>query len=158
MKREEFANDINKTVKLWPQEILRQTRLIESTSFAGTIEKEILFWQEMEYKLNQTKEQLNDTCILLTKLILKRTNRVSEQLIYEAENQLDKVIKIIYISLLFCKDFPIDELNNCMILYPNLSKIIIQCLQHFSKLKHSQYDYHRSIKFIENLSTNIYNW
>ena len=142
-------------MKLWPQEILRQTRLIESTTFAGTIEKEILFWQEMEYKLNQTKEQLNDTCILLTKLILKRTNRVSEQLIYEAENQLDKVIKVISISLLFCKDFPIDELNNCMILVPNLSKIMIQCLQHFSKLKHSQYDYHRSIKFIENLSNNI---
>jgi len=35
-KREEFANEINKAAKLWPQEILRQTRLAESP-FAGNV-------------------------------------------------------------------------------------------------------------------------
>ena len=42
-KKEEFSNEVNKIAKLWPAEINRQTRLIDSP-FPGTVEKEVNFW------------------------------------------------------------------------------------------------------------------
>lgn len=145
--REEFANEVNKTAKLWPPEVRRQTRLTES-SFAGSVEKEINFWKDLDHKLEETKQQLESAPILLTKLVLKRTNRVSEQLIVEAETLLDRSINIVGISLSFLRDFPIKELMETNSLV-RLAKCVVNCLNHFAKLRHSQYDFTRAVKLLE---------
>ena len=89
---------MNVSAKQWPAEIAKQTRLIES-SFPGSAEEEITFWADLDRKLADTKEQLDSAPVLLTKLVLKRTNRVSEQLIREAEMELDKAIDIAQVRL-----------------------------------------------------------
>eukprot|EP01039_Chlorochromonas_danica_P002781 gene2781-3035_t len=154
-KKEEFANAVNKTAKLWPAEIIRQTRLTESP-FAGTVEKEINFWKDLDRKLAETKEQMESAPILLTKLVLKRTNRVSEQLIHEAESVLDRALKTVGVSLTFLRDFPIDELQSANNLTPKLSRCVTNCLTHFSKLKHSQYDYGRAMRLLEVLGSVVF--
>ena len=110
----------------------------------------------MEKKLNETKEKLESSGCLLTKLILRRTNRVSEQLIKESEMELDKCVEIVQTSVNFFKDFSIDEVINATDIYPKLSKATIVCLQHFSKLKHSKYDFNRSLSLLEILCSNIF--
>jgi dynein heavy chain 1 len=145
--REEFATQVNTAAKHWPQEISRQTRLLESP-FAGSVEKEINFWRDLDRKLGETKEMLESAPILLTKLVLKRTNRVSEQLIAEAESTLDRSMKMASVSLSFLRDFPIEELLSASSL-PPLSRAMVNCLLHFSKLKHSLYDFSRAVRLLE---------
>ena len=152
--RDEFANEVNKTAKLWPAELFRQTRLID-TPFAGTVEKEINFWKDLDKKLGETKEQLESPSTLLTKLVLKRTNRVSEQLISEAESNLDKAIKTVGVALGFLRDYPIVELQSATSLQPKLARAITNCLSHFGKLKHSTYDFGRAIRLLEVLGSNV---
>lgn len=152
--KEEFANGVNKTAKLWPAEIIRQTRLIESP-FAGTVEKEMNFWKDLDRKLNETREQMDSAPILLTKLVLKRTNRVSEQLIHEAESVLDRALKVVGVSLTFLRDFPVDELQAANSL-PKLARCVANCLSHFSKLKHSNYEYNRAVRLLEVLGTVVF--
>ena len=147
-QREEFAMEVNKASKQWPQEIARQTRLL-GTPFAGTVEKEINFWKDLDRKLADTKEQLDAAPVLLTKLVLKRTNRVSESLIHEAEVTLDASIKTAEISLSFLRDFPIEGLLSATTLSPELTKGMVNCLTHFLKLKHSQYDFSRAVRLLE---------
>lgn len=146
--REEFANELNKYAKSWPIEISKQTKLAES-SFPGSIEKEIGFWKEMEKKLAETRENLDSVPIALTKLILRRTNRVSEQLIREAEIDLDKCHEIVQTSVQFVRDFPIDDVLSASDLHPKLSKAVNTGLQHFAKLKHSKYDFNRALQVLE---------
>jgi dynein heavy chain 1 len=153
---EEFVNELNKIAKTWPVEISRQTRLIDS-QFAGSIEKELIFWKELDKKLQETKEQLDSPAVLLIKLILKRINRVSEQLIHESETSLDKAMKLTEVSLSFLRDFPLKELLDANHLSTKFSRCIANCLVHFSKLKHSQYDFNRSVKLLENLGQTIVN-
>lgn len=147
-KKEEFANEINKFAKLWPGEISKQTRLIES-SFPGSAEAEIEFWKELDKKLADSKDQLESCPVLLTKLILKRTNRVSEQLIREEELKLEKAIETVQVSLSFLRDIPLEELISSSDLHPKLSRTVSACLQHFSKLKHSRYDFSRAVRLLE---------
>ena len=146
--KEEFVDEVNKLSKIWPQDIMRQVRLVESP-FAGSVEKEVNFWKDMDRKLTDTKDQLNSAPAQLTKLVLKRLNRVSEQRIHEAETMLDKAINITNVSLAFLRDFPIEELQSAVTLHPKLSKCVVNCLIHFSKLKHSQYDFSRAVRLME---------
>lgn len=146
--RERFSMEVNKLAKLWPIEIRKQTKLINSP-FPGSVEKELDFWQEMDRKLNDTKLQLDGSPVLLTKLVLKRTNTVSAQLIVEVELELDRCLKIANVSLAFLRDFPIEELLVTNTLHPKLSRCITQCLNHFSKLKHSNYSFTRAIRLLE---------
>lgn len=147
-QKEEFANELNKYAKLWPSEISKQTRLIES-SFPGSAEAEIEFWKELDKKLAESKDQLESSPVLLTKLILKRTNRVSEQLIREEELKLEKAMEVVQASLAFLRDIPLEELLSASDLHPKLSRTVSACLQHFSKLKHSRYDFSRAVRLLE---------
>lgn len=151
---EEFANEVNKSTKLWPAEISRQTRLIDS-AFPNTAEREINFWKDLEKKMVDTKEQLDSPGVLLTKLVLKRNNRVSEQLIREAESELDRCIEIVQVSVSFLRDFPIDDLQSATDLQ-KLSRTTTLCLQHFTKLKHSKYDFPRAIRLLEVIGAAIF--
>jgi dynein heavy chain 1, cytosolic len=144
---EEFANEVNKSTKLWPAEIARQTRLVDS-AFPNSVEREIDFWKDLDKKLADTKEQLESPGVCLTKLVLKRNNRVSEQLIREAESELDRCIEIVQVSVTFLRDFPIDELQSAVDLL-KLSRATTLCLQHFAKLKHSRYDFSRAVRLME---------
>ncbi len=148
-QKEEFANEVNKSAKQWPIEISKQVRLVDS-SFPTTIESEIEFWKDLEKKISETKEQLeSSTPVLLTKLVLKRTNRVSEQLIKESEAELDKVFEIAQASVSFLRDYPIEDVISASDLHPKLSKSVSNCLQHFSRLKHSKYDFNRALRLLE---------
>eukprot|EP01041_Mallomonas_annulata_P000303 gene303-544_t len=152
VQKEEFAANVSKIAKQWPTEITKQTRLVMSP-FPSSIEKEVDFWKELDKKILDTKEQLESPAILLTKLVLKRTNRVSEQLIREAEAELDKAVKLADEALKFLRDFPIMELLSATEL-SQLSKAVGNCLQHFSRLKYnSNYDYARSVRLLEALGT-----
>ena len=144
---EEFANEVNKSTRLWPAEIARQTRLVDS-AFPNSVEREIDFWKDLDKKLADTKEQLESPGVCLTKLVLKRNNRVSEQLIREAESELDRCIEIVQVSVTFLRDFPIDELHSAADLL-KLSRATTLCLQHFAKLKHSRYDFSRAVRLME---------
>ena len=151
---EEFANEVNKSTKLWPAEISRQTRLVDS-AFPNSAEREIEFWKDLEKKLADTKEQLESPGVLLTKLVLKRNNRVSEQLIREAESELDRCIEVVQVSVSFLRDFPIDDLQSATDLC-KLSRTTSLCLQHFSKLKHSRYDFLRAVRLMEVVGSAIF--
>eukprot|EP01032_Pedospumella_encystans_P010301 gene10301-12053_t len=153
-QREEFAMEVNNASKLWPQDIARQTRLL-GTPFAGSVEKEINFWKDLDRKLADTKEQLEGAPVLLTKLVLKRTNRVSESLIHEAEATLDASIKTVEVSLAFLRDFPIEGLLSATSLGPDLTKATVNGLLHFAKLKHSQYDFARAVRLLEVLGNMV---
>lgn len=150
---EEFANDVNKTARQWPAEIIRQTKLINSP-FAGSIEKEINFWKDLERKLADTKDQLESAPILLTKLVLKRTNRISEQLIIEAETVLDRAIETVKASLAFIRDFPLTELEEANSL-PKINRCTTNCMAQFAKMRHSTYDFSRALKLLEMLGALI---
>ena len=151
---EEFANEVNKSTKLWPAEIARQTRLVDSV-FPSTAEREIDFWKDLDKKLSDTKDQLDSPGVCLTKLVLKRNNRVSEQLIREAESELDRCIEVVQVSVSFLRDFPIDELQSTTDL-SKLPRTTTQCLQHFSKLKHSRYDFYRAVRLMEVVGNAIF--
>jgi dynein heavy chain 1 len=146
-QREEFATDVNKVSKLWPQEITKQTRLL-ATPFAGSVEKEITFWKDLDRKLSDTKEQLDSAPVLLTKLVLKRTNRVSESLIHESEVTLDASIKTAEESLAFLRDFPIEHLQSATTI-PEVTKAAVAALKHIQKLKRSEYDFTRALRLLE---------
>lgn len=92
----------------------------------------------------------------MTKLILKRTNRVSGQLIQESETELDKTIDIVTISNNFLRDFPIEEVLTSINLIPKLNKSIYASLQHLTRLRHSKYEFHRAIRLLESLGQLIY--
>ena len=151
---EEFANEVNKSTKMWPSELARQTRLADA-AFPSTAEGEIEFWKDMEKKLAETKEQLESPGVLLTKLVLKRNNRVSEQLIREAEGSLDRCAEVVQVSTSFLRDFPIDDLSAATDLH-KLSRTVTSCLQHFSKLKHSRYDFSRAVRLLEVVGTAVF--
>jgi hypothetical protein len=153
-KREEFANGINVTAKQWPGEIEKQTRLLES-SFQGGADREIQFWKELERKLLETKELLDSPPVLLTKLILRRANRVSEQRLKESETKLDQALESVNVSLSFLKDLPIDDVLAANDLHPQLSKAVTSTLGHISKLRHSKYDIHRAVFLMEAICSTI---
>eukprot|EP01038_Epipyxis_sp_PR26KG_P004455 gene4455-6300_t len=150
VKKEEFEKELNATTKMWPIEIKRQIQLTQS-QFSGNVEKEINFWREFDRKLNDTRDQLDSPPVLLTRLVLRKTNRVSEGLMVEAESNLKKAMETVSNSLSFLKDLasPYEELITATSLHPKLSKSAGACLQHFQKLKHSQYDFTRSTKLLE---------
>jgi len=83
-QQDAFTAEISAVAKIWPAEIKRQVALVKS-SFPGTAEKEVAFWKDLDKKMGETKAQLENAPVLLTKLVLKRVNRVSEQLVKEAE-------------------------------------------------------------------------
>jgi hypothetical protein len=74
---------------------------------------------------------------------------IQSQLSPKDRKSLDKAIEITTISLNFLRDFPYDELQNNTNLNINLSKCLINCLNHFIKLKHSQYDINRAIRLLQ---------
>ena len=150
---EEFVNEVGKSTKLWPAELARQTRLIES-AFPSTVERELEFWRDLEKKLMETKEQLESPAVLLSKLALKRNNRVSEQLIREAEAELDRCMDVVQISTSFLRDFPLDILSAMDL--SQLTRALTVNLQHFSKLKHSKYDFHRALRLFEVVGQSIF--
>ena len=49
-RREDFASEVNRYAKLWPEEIAKQTKL-SKLAFQGSADQEINFWKEMERKL-----------------------------------------------------------------------------------------------------------
>ena len=153
--KEEFANNVNKSARQWPAEISRLTRLIDTSPFPGSAESETSFWKDLEARLGEIKEQLESSPILLTKIVLKRTNRVSEQLIREAEAELDRSLELVQLSVAFLRDFPIEELLASTDLHPKLSRSVSLCLQHFSKLKHSRYDFSRAVRLLETLGASV---
>ena len=155
--KEAFANEINKTAKLWPSEISRLTRLIDSSPFSGSVESEAYFWKDMEARLLETKEQLEGSpTLLLAKIVLRRTNRVSEQLLREAEVDLDRCLEIVQVSVAFLRDLPVEELRSATDLHPKLSRAVTNTLMHFSKLKHSRYDFQRAVRLLETLGAAVY--
>jgi dynein heavy chain 1 len=123
-EKEEFANIVNKSAKQWPSEIAKQTRQATESSFPASAEAEIEFWKDLDRKLADTKEQLESGPIVLTKLVLKRTNRVSEQLIRESEVELDKAMELVQISVSFLRDFPIEDLMSATDLHPKLTQTV----------------------------------
>jgi dynein heavy chain 1 len=147
-EKEAYANEINQFAKQWPISISRQAKLIE-TPFPGSADREIDFWSEMEKKLLDTKAQLESPSIVLTKLVLKRTNRVSEQLIREAEIELDRAIEVAHGSVSFLRDLPIDDLLSATQFQPQLASAVTSILKKFAKLKHSKYDFSRAVKLLE---------
>ena len=144
---EAFANDISKCARAWPAEIQRQCSFID-TPFPSTPEREVLFWKDLEKKLLATKEQLGTPEVLLTKLALRRTNRVSEQLIREAEVELEKALEIAQASVSFFSDFKIEELLSAAD-FPQITKAVTSCLQYFTRIRHSKYDFSRMIRLLE---------
>ena len=106
---ETFTVEVSESVKNWPMEISRQTRSVDFP-FPGSVEKEINFWEDLEKKLAHTKTQLEDSPLLLTKLVLKRVNKVAEQLVQEAEANLATAQKHTDVSLQFLREFPVEEL------------------------------------------------
>lgn len=151
---EAFANEVNQYAKQWPAQITRQARLV-STPFSGSPDQEVEFWIEMEQKLNDAKEQLSSPAIVLTKLVLKRTNRVSEQLIREAEIELDRSMEIAHASVSFLKDLPISDLMSATQLQPQMASTITSMLKKFAKLKHSKYDFVRAVKLLESIDSTM---
>lgn len=153
--KEKLTAEINKAAKEWPAEITRQARSIEFP-FPGSLEKEVNFWVEMDNKLRNTRTQLESAPQLLTKLVLKRTNKVAEQLIVEAESNFTNASKLVEVSLSFLRDFPYEELLAANSLFPKLSKCVHNCLNHFSKLKHSEYNFGRALRLLEVLGTLVF--
>lgn len=152
--KEEFASEVNKSARHWPTEINRLTRLIDSSPYSGNAETETSFWKNLEARLLEVKDQLeNSSIILLTKIVLKRTNRVSEQLIRESEAELDRSLELVQVSVAFLRDFPMDELLTSSDLHPKLSRSVASCLQHFSRLKHSRYNFSRAVCLLETLGS-----
>ena len=149
-QQEAFSNEVNITTKQWPMEIKRQASLVKS-AFPGSAEKEVNFWKELDKKMSETKSELESAPYLLTKLVLKRTNRVAEQLIKEAEAELDKSLEIAQISVTFLRDFPVEDVQSATSLQPQLARAVSQSLQHFSKLRHSNYDLSRALSLLEML-------
>ena len=145
---EEFSSQVNAAAKLWPAEIKRQVNLLGSP-FPGTAEKEILLWKDLDKKIADTQAQLESAPVLLTKLVLKRTNRVAEQLVRESEVELNKAREHVQMSVAFLRDFPIEELLSATGLHPQFSRAIGFSLQHFSKLRHSDYDLSRAARLLE---------
>ena len=88
-------------------------------------------WKDLDKKMADTKAQLENAPALLTKLVLKKTNRVSEQLIKESEIHLDKSIELVQISVAFLRDFPIEDLMATTSLHPQFSRSIGASLSHF---------------------------
>lgn len=146
-QNEAFANEISKYSKMWPADIERQSKFID-TPFPSTAEREVLFWKDLEKKLLTTKEQLGSTGVLLTKLMLKRTNRVSEQLIREAELELEKALEVTQASVSFFSDFKIEELMSAADLL-QVAKAVTNILQYFARIRHSKYDFSRVIRLLE---------
>lgn len=165
--RDHFVNEVHKFAKQWPLEISKVVQLMElpipvsnPDNFVN-IESEVGFWKELEKVLVDTKEQLlSNPTILLTKLVLKRTNRVSEQLIYEAEMHLDKAMSAVQGCVTFTKDFTImAEISKVSVgLHPQLSRLITSTLQQLSKYRfHSKYyDFKRVMSLFEMIGSAIY--
>lgn len=153
-ERESFLKEINNLTKLWPVELSRQLRLVEAP-FPGSIEREINFWREMEKKLTESKEQLESASVLLTKLFLKKNNRVAEQLIRESELELDKHLDLVRVSNSFLRDFPLEDLLTSSDLN-KLNRSTANCLQHFTKLRHSKYDFNRASRLLESLGILVF--
>ena len=101
-EKEEYSNTINKYAKLWPTEISKQIDFIDSP-FKGSISEEIEFWNIMNESLADTKNKLSSPPVLLTKLVLKRTNRVSDQLIKEAESELEKSSEVVQTAVAYLR-------------------------------------------------------
>ena len=117
---------------------------------------QVNFWMEMDNKLTNTKTQLESAPQLLMKLVLKRTNKIVEQHIVEAESNLSNTFKLVEVSLSFLRDFPYEELIAATSLFPKLSKCVHNCLNHFSKLKHSNYSFGRALRLLEVLGTLVF--
>ena len=154
--QEVFSGVVMKSVRTWPAQLTQLSDFINASTFPSSIEKEFSFWIDLNRKVKEIKDQLNQPNILLTKLILKRTNRVSEQLIKEAEQGIDKATIILEDSVNFLRDFPIEDVANSENLHPMLSKATFVCIKHFTKLKHNKYEYKRSVKLFKCLELALY--
>jgi len=154
-EKDKILKDVNEHTKLWPAEISRQIKLVENP-FLGSVEREIEFWNTIHEHLVDTKDKLIQPAVLLTKLVLKRTNRVSESLIKEAEGALDKSIEVVQVSTSFLKDFPIAQLMSSTSFHPQLSKSVSICLQHFSKIRYSKFDLSRTVNLLEALGNSFF--
>jgi hypothetical protein len=154
--KEEFANDVNKYAKQWPAEILKQTKLTQSP-FPNSASKEIAFWKDFSGKLADTKDHLETVPVMLTKLILKRTNRVSEEMIREAEADLEKTSLLVQGSYGFLRDFPIELVLSASDICPSLETAVTKCLRHFMKLKFAStgYDLDRASDLLDSLGNEV---
>lgn len=154
--KEEFANNVNKYAKQWPAEIMKQTKLTQS-AFPKSASMEIDFWKDFSEKMTETKEHLETIPVLLTKLILKRTNRVSEEMIREAETDLEKTSVIVLGSYGFLRDFPIELVLSASGICPSLETAVTNCLRHFNKLKFAGacYDLERASSLLDSLGCEV---
>lgn len=155
--KEEFANNVNKYAKQWPAEILKQTKLTQSP-FPKSAAKELDFWKDFTGKLLDTREHLETVPVLLTKLILKRTNRISEEMIREAETDLDKASVLVQGSYAFVRDFPIELVLSAGNISPMLETAVTKCLRHFTKLKFASagYDLNRASSLLDAFGSEVY--
>ena len=154
--KESLANQVNMLAKAWPAEMARQTKLIE-TPFAGGADREVRFWADIQENLLDTKNRLGTVPVLLTKLVLKRTNRVSEQLLKESESELERALEVAAVANTFLKDFPLDSIVSATSLHPQLSSGIKNCLQHLTKIRYSKYELARAVKLVEALGDAFHN-
>jgi hypothetical protein len=155
--KEEFANNVNKYAKQWPSELMKQTKLTQSP-FPKSTAKEIDFWKDFSGKLMDTKDHLETVPVMLTKLILKRTNRVSEEMIREAEADLERASLLVEGSYSFVRDFPIELVLSATDISPLLETAVTKCLRHFTKLKFASagYDLHRASSLLDSLGSEVH--
>jgi hypothetical protein len=65
-------------------------------------------------------------------------------------------LEIVQVSVAFLRDLPVEELRSATDLHPKLSRAVTNTLMHFSKLKHSRYDFQRAVRLLETLGSNVY--
>ena len=155
--KEKFANDVSSKAKDWPDEISKQTKLLDST-FPKSVSKEIEFWKDFSVKISDTKSHLEGAPRLLTKLVLKRTNRISEEIVREAETNLEKAVTVVEGSYSFVRDFPIELVLSANDICPDLETAVAKCLRHFTKLKFASagYDLLRASRLLSALGSEVH--
>jgi formylmethanofuran dehydrogenase subunit E-like metal-binding protein len=116
--------------------------------FPGRIDAEVNFWKDLEKKLNETTLQLQHNSVLITRLFLRRYNRVQENGISEAEKELDRALDIVSASIAYLRDFPFDELIN-LSNKNRFCSCISNILSQFPKLKSSKYEFNRALRLLE---------
>lgn len=154
-QQDAFSKEVSNFAKSWPAEIAQQTMLVDS-QFAGSVDQEISFWKTLETKLAATKAKFGETAVLLTLLYAKRMRLVLLDRVRESESELGRSMDIVLVSVNYLKDFPLSHIQNSTNLSPKLCHAITISLQHFSRIRSSQYDFGRAMRLLEAIATAVF--
>lgn len=151
----EFLNELQQHVNNYIRQVQKVTQL-DSDLSSSTVLQEVKFWQQMNAKLTEVEEMLNEPGVKLTMELLKNAKRFHATVSFLTDTGLLEAKAKSHQYNQLVRDFPVDRLLNATRL-EQLSDGVLIIFQHmFKKLKVCSYPVARALLLADAFGRDLY--